>query len=133
MNRVADSKIKFLEEKYYEIHRLAIEIITYGQVGHPGGSLAKSKLFTYVYFSKMNHDLIKLFSDSSDSVIAERLVKNSISYIPMIRIGVKEKFLEAGEIPDSLTKHETRPIDFVKEAEGLICKKKNIQLIEAVR
>ena len=67
-----------------------------------------------------NHSII----GGLGSAVAETLVEKSISHIPMTRIGVKDKFVETGEIPDLLTKYKTRPIDIVDAAEKVICRKK---------
>ena len=56
MRRPSDEQIKYLEEKTYQIRRLALEMITYGQVGHPGGSLSEAEQIACLYFSEMNHN-----------------------------------------------------------------------------
>ncbi len=45
-----------LEEKAYQIRRLALEMITYGQVGHPGGSLSEAEILACLYFSELRLD-----------------------------------------------------------------------------
>jgi len=40
----SDTTITMLEEKAHQIRRLALEMITYGQVGHPGGSLSEAEI-----------------------------------------------------------------------------------------
>jgi len=45
-----------LEEKAYQIRRLALEMITYGQVGHPGGSLSEAEILACLYFSVLRID-----------------------------------------------------------------------------
>jgi len=56
MRRPSDEQVRFLEEKAYDIRRLALEMITYGQVGHPGGSLSEAEQVACLYFSELNHD-----------------------------------------------------------------------------
>jgi transketolase len=45
-----------LEEKAYQIRRLALEMITYGQVGHPGGSLSEAEILSCLYFAELRLD-----------------------------------------------------------------------------
>jgi len=54
MRRPTDEQIAMLEEKAYQIRRLALEMITYGQVGHPGGSLSEAEILACLYFSELN-------------------------------------------------------------------------------
>jgi transketolase len=56
MRRPSDEVVKSLEEKSYQIRRLALEMITYGQVGHPGGSLSEAEQIACLYFSEMHHN-----------------------------------------------------------------------------
>jgi len=72
MSRPDDSKIKFLEEKSYEIRHLALEMITYGQVGHPGGSLSEAEQLACLYFSEMKHDPNNPLSEERDRFIMSK-------------------------------------------------------------
>ena len=45
-----------LERKAYQIRRLSLEMITYGQVGHPGGSLSEAETLACLYFAVMRLD-----------------------------------------------------------------------------
>ena len=45
-----------LEEKAYQIRRLSLEMITYGQVGHPGGSLSETEVLACLYFAELQVD-----------------------------------------------------------------------------
>jgi transketolase len=36
--------------------------------------------------------------------------------VPLIRVGVKDQFVETGDIPDLFAKYETRPEDIVRAA-----------------
>ena len=56
MRRPTDEQIAELEERAYQIRRLALEMITYGQVGHPGGSLSEADILACLYFSEMRYD-----------------------------------------------------------------------------
>ncbi len=56
MRRPSDETIAMLEEKAYQIRRLSLEMITYGQVGHPGGSLSEAEILSCLYFSELNLD-----------------------------------------------------------------------------
>lgn len=72
MSKPHDSKIKYLEEKSYEIRHLALEMITYGQVGHPGGSLSEAEQLACLYFSEMNHDPKNPNSEDRDKFIMSK-------------------------------------------------------------
>ena len=50
---VTEEKIAELEEMAYQIRRLSIEMITYGQWGHVGGSLSMAELLSVLYFHVM--------------------------------------------------------------------------------
>ena len=65
-----------------------------------------------------NHSIIGGLGSAVAEVIAEQ------SNVPLGRIGIKDKFVETGEIPDLLAKYETRPEDIVKSAEEVIRLKK---------
>ena len=56
MRRPTDEQVAELKEKAYQISRLALEMITYGQVGHPGGSLSEAEALACLYFSEMRYD-----------------------------------------------------------------------------
>jgi transketolase len=45
-----------LEERAYEIRRLSVEMITYGQWGHIGGSFSLAEILAVLYFHAMNLD-----------------------------------------------------------------------------
>ena len=56
MRRPKEETIRLLEEKAFQLRRLALEMITYGQVGHPGGSLSEAEILACLYFSEMKVD-----------------------------------------------------------------------------
>ena len=56
MRRPTQKQLDYLEQKAFEIRCLALEMITYGQVGHPGGSLSAAEQIACLYFSEMNYD-----------------------------------------------------------------------------
>ena len=56
MRRPDADTVAMLEEKAYQIRRLALEMITYGQVGHPGGSLSEAEALACLYFSELRVD-----------------------------------------------------------------------------
>jgi len=56
MRRPDAELVAALEEKAYRIRRLALEMITHGQVGHPGGSLSEAEVLASLYFSVMRID-----------------------------------------------------------------------------
>lgn len=56
MKRPSHETLSLLEEKAYQIRRLALEMITFGQVGHPGGSLSEAEILACLYFSELRLD-----------------------------------------------------------------------------
>lgn len=73
-----------------------------------------------VVITAENHSII----GGLGSAVAEALAEHFPQPVTMARIGVKDKFVETGEIPDLLAKYETRAEDIVKKAEELL-KEKN--------
>lgn len=64
-----------------------------------------------------NHSIIGGLGSAVAEVLAEQ------SNVPLGRIGIKDKFVETGEIPDLLVKYETRPEDIVDLAKEVIRKR----------
>lgn len=56
MKRPDKQLIALLEEKAYQIRRMSLEMITYGQVGHPGGCLSEAEILACLYFSELRVD-----------------------------------------------------------------------------
>jgi transketolase len=56
MRRPDPALVEQLAERAYQVRRLALEMITYGQVGHPGGSLSEADILATLYFSVMRLD-----------------------------------------------------------------------------
>ncbi len=54
--RLSSEKVKELEDYAYQIRRLSLEMITYGQWGHPGGSLSVAELMAVLYFHVLRLD-----------------------------------------------------------------------------
>jgi transketolase len=52
--RLDPENIKELETKAYQIRRLSLEMICYGQWGHPGGSFSLAEILAVLYFHTMN-------------------------------------------------------------------------------
>ena len=68
-----------------------------------------------------NHSIIGGLGGAVAEVLAE-------SYpVPMLRIGVKDQFVETGEIPDLFTKYEARPEDIARAAKRVLQMKKNLE------
>ena len=61
-----------------------------------------------------NHSII----GGLGSAVAEVLAHHGS--VPLRRIGIKDKFVETGEIPDLLAKYETRAEDIVRAAEEIL-------------
>lgn len=56
MRRPSEETVAMLSERAYQIRRLALEMITYGGVGHPGGSLSEAEILSCLYCSELNVD-----------------------------------------------------------------------------
>jgi transketolase len=63
-----------------------------------------------------NHSII----GGLGSAVAEVLAEQYHQPVSMARIGVRDKFVETGEIPDLLAKYETRAEDIVKKVQELL-------------
>ncbi len=64
-----------------------------------------------------NHSII----GGLGSAVAEQLAENGS--VPIRRIGIRDSFVETGEIADLLTKHETRAEDIVRAALEVVARK----------
>lgn len=53
MRRIEDKLINYLEEIAYKIRKYSIEMITYGGIGHCGGSLSIAEILACLYFHEM--------------------------------------------------------------------------------
>ncbi len=54
MSNGKELRLEELREKAQEIRRKGLELITKGQVGHPGATLSSAELFAALYFSVLN-------------------------------------------------------------------------------
>lgn len=50
MQRLAEDELRELEEVAYEIRRLTVELVAYGQWGHIGGSISMAELLAVLYW-----------------------------------------------------------------------------------
>ena len=55
---IADQRAA-LDERAYQIRRLALEMITWGQWGHLGGSFSMAEILAVLYFHEMNVDPLR--------------------------------------------------------------------------
>jgi transketolase len=52
--KLETEELKVLEDMAYQIRRLSLEMICYGQWGHPGGSFSMAEILAVLYFHAMN-------------------------------------------------------------------------------
>jgi len=64
-----------------------------------------------------NHSIIGGLGSAVAEVLAEHQA------VPLRRIGIRDKFVETGEIPDLLAKYETRPEDIARAAQDVLAPK----------
>lgn len=64
--------IEFLEEKAYEIRRLCVEMITYGQWGHIGGAFSLAEIMAALYFHHLRIDPANPHWEDRDRVILSK-------------------------------------------------------------
>jgi transketolase len=81
-------------------------------------AIAKSAKETGCIVTAENHSII----GGLGSAVAEALVETAP--VPMERIGVHDKFVECGEVPDLFVKYQVRPEDIVDAARRVIARKK---------
>lgn len=83
-------------------------------------AIAAAARKTGAIVSAENHSII----GGLGGAVAETLAE---SYpVPMLRIGVKDQFVETGEVPDLFAEYETRPEDIVRAAKKVLRMKKGL-------
>ena len=65
-------ELKDLENMAYQIRRLSLEMICYGQWGHPGGSFSMAEILAVLYFHTMNIKPDKIAWESRDRLILSK-------------------------------------------------------------
>lgn len=69
---LAPETLDKLEEKSYQIRRLSVEMICYGQWGHIGGSFSMAELLSVLYFHHMNIDPQKTAWEGRDRLVLSK-------------------------------------------------------------
>ncbi len=70
--KLSENKIKELEDKAYQIRRLSLEMITYSQWGHIGGSFSMAEMLSALYFQEMKLDPQIPLMESRDRLILSK-------------------------------------------------------------
>jgi len=70
--KLTGDKIKELEENAYQIRRLSLEMITYSQWGHIGGSFSMAEMLSALYFHEMKLDPQNPLMESRDRLILSK-------------------------------------------------------------
>ena len=70
--KISIEKIKELEEQAYQIRRLSLEMITYSQWGHIGGSFSMAEILSVLYFHAMKLDTKDPLKESRDRLILSK-------------------------------------------------------------
>lgn len=69
MKYLRDEEIRELEEKSYYIRKLSLEMITYANWGHIGGSFSEAEILSCLYYKILNIDPHNPKKDSRDFLI----------------------------------------------------------------
>ena len=70
--KITSEKLTYLEDMAFEIRRLSLEMIAYGQWGHPGGSFSLAELLSVLYFHDMKYDPKNPKMESRDRLILSK-------------------------------------------------------------
>jgi transketolase len=69
---IQKKEIKKLENQAFQIRRLSLEMITYGQWGHPGGSFSLAEILSVLYFHAMKIDPKNPLNEERDRLILSK-------------------------------------------------------------
>ena len=72
MKRLERKQIQMLEEQAFHIRRLALEIVTYAQWGHIGGSFSQAELLACLYFETLRVDPQKPDWEERDRLVLSK-------------------------------------------------------------
>jgi transketolase len=70
--RIEKETLNCLDEMAYQIRRLVLEMICYGQWGHVGGSFSMAEILSVLYFHELNIDPMNLAWDGRDRLILSK-------------------------------------------------------------
>jgi len=70
--RITNEELSRLEDMAFEIRRLSLEMIAYGQWGHAGGAFSLAELLSVLYFHDMKYDPKNPKMESRDRLILSK-------------------------------------------------------------
>jgi transketolase len=72
MIRLTNEELALLKDKAYEIRKLSLEMITYGQWGHIGGAFSMAEILSVLYWKEMKIDPEKPLAEERDRLILSK-------------------------------------------------------------
>ncbi len=85
--RLTDAERTRIEDAAYRIRRLSVEMITWGQWGHIGGSFSMAELLAVLYFHAMRVDPLRPNWDKRDRLILSKAHGSPALYAAMAARG----------------------------------------------
>ncbi len=70
--KIDEEKLKLLEDKAFEIRRLSLEMITWSQWGHIGGSFSMAEILAVLYWHEMKIDAKEPLMENRDRLILSK-------------------------------------------------------------
>lgn len=86
-----NEELKRLEEKAFQIRRLSLEMITYGQWGHLGGAFSLAEILSVLYFHEMKLDPDKPNMEERDRLILSKAHASPALYAALELAGFMPK------------------------------------------
>jgi transketolase len=86
-----NEELKRLEEKAFQIRRLSLEMITYGQWGHLGGAFSLAEILSVLYFHEMKLDPDKPNLEERDRLILSKAHASPALYAALELAGFMPK------------------------------------------
>jgi transketolase len=72
MNKLTNDELALLKDKAYEIRKLSLEMITYGQWGHIGGAFSMAEILSVLYWKEMKVDTENPLAENRDRLILSK-------------------------------------------------------------
>jgi len=98
--KLTEEKLKELEDKAYEIRRLSLEMITWSQWGHIGGSFSMAEILAVLYWHEMKLDPKEPLMENRDRLILSKAHGSPALYAALAARGYypEEKVYEYCEL-----------------------------------